>query len=190
MVPASRHWKCVMSNCGAARMDIVCDLHERCMARFNILIHAEGDKLIFDILALTCGVGFYMCVFPTCAEMYCFVTVLQRGITCGRCVHVTMYHVHSEANLSQMPSKAHMVMAEDIIVVTVAPLPSTHIHSCRACATRMVTSLFPNICVGRMYSGSPCQCALSVYSCTHTQHPLAISTLSCAHTHGCRTTPR
>ena len=180
MVPVSRHWKCVLSNCGAALgptimpgMDIVCDLHERCIARFNIHIHAGGDKLIFDILAPTCGVGFYMCMFPhvlrfiVLSQRIVFY-VLQRGITCGRCVHVTMYHVHSEANLTQMPSKAHMVMAEDIVVVTVAPLPSTHIHSCWACATRMVTSLFPHICVWHVYSGRPCQCALSVYSGTHT----------------------
>ena len=135
--------------------------------------HAEGDKLIFDILALTDGVGSYMCTSPhvlRCIVLsQCIVFyVLHRGITCGRCVHVTMYHVHSDVNLTHIPSGAHMVMAEDIIVLTVAPLPSTHIHSCRACATRLLTSLFPHICVGHMYSGRPCQCALSMYSGTHT----------------------
>ena len=46
----------------------------------------------------------------------------------------------------------------------------------------MVTSLFRHICVGHMYFGRPSQCALSLYSGTHTAPLRCLHNVMCTHT--------
>ena len=61
-------------------MEVVCDV--KCGALFDPtfmsgICHAKGDKLIFYVLALTCGGFLHVVCVSTCAAMYCCVTVYR-----------------------------------------------------------------------------------------------------------------
>ena len=108
--------------------------------------------------------------------------------TISSLICVAGYHMWEtctcEANLTYMPSGAHMVIAAEILVVSVGTCPfDTHSFMSGMCHANGDKFIPPHLCRAHVLRETMPVCIVIVF--WHTRHPLDVSTMTCAHAHMC-----